>query len=88
MQGHDLRRRVHELLEHDNIAHTPSARLAHLIIVIVVINVSAMVLASVPEFDARFGWLLNEVVAGSLAIFALEYVARLWSAVGHSPFGR
>ena len=85
MQGHDLRRRVYDLLEHDNIAHTPSARLAHLIIAIVVVNVSAMVLASVPEIDARFGRLLNAIEAGSLAIFALEYAARIWSVAGHAP---
>lgn len=86
MQDHDLRRRVYDLLEHDNIARTPSAHLAHLIIAIVVINVSAMVLASVPEIDARWGWLLDAVEVGSLAIFALEYVARLWSVAGHAPY--
>lgn len=86
MQGHDLRRRVYDLLEHDNIPYTPSARLAHVIIGIVVVNVSAMVLASVPEIDARFGWLLSAVEAGSLAIFALEYATRLWSVAGHAPY--
>ena len=86
MQGHDLRRRVYDLLEHDNIPHTPSARLAHALIAIVVINVTAMVLASVPEIDARFGRLLSGIEAGSLAIFALEYAARLWSVAGHAPY--
>ena len=85
MQGHDLRRRIYDLLEHDNILYTPSARLARLIIAIVIINVSAMVLASVPEIDARYGGLLNAVEAGSLTIFALEYAARLWSVAGHAP---
>lgn len=86
MQGHELRRRVYELLEHDNIPYTPSARLAHVIIAIVVINVMAMVLASVPEIDARFGRLLSAIELGALAIFALEYAARLWCVVGHVPY--
>ena len=86
MQGHDLRRRLYDLLEHDNLPHTPSARLAHAIIAIVVINVGAMVLASVPEIDARFGRLLDAVEAGSLAVFALEYAARFWSVAGHAPW--
>ena len=86
MQGHDLRRRVYDLLEHDNIPHTPSARLAHLIIAIVIINVIVMVLASVPEIDARYGGLLDAVEFGSIAIFAIEYAARLWSVAGHAPY--
>src|SRR6188768_3644681 len=85
MQGHDLRRRVYDLLEHDNIPHTSSARLAHVIIAIVIVNVSVMLLASVPEFNARFGRLLIAVELVSLAIFALEYAARLWSVAGHAP---
>ena len=85
MQGHDLCRRVYDLLEHDNIPHTASARLAHLIIAIVIVNVSVMVLASVPEINARFGRLLMAVEIASLAIFALEYAARLWSVAGHAP---
>src|SRR3977135_1596773 len=55
MRGHDLRRRIYDLLEHDNLPHTPSAHLAHAIIAIIVINVVAMVLASVPDIDSRFG---------------------------------
>jgi voltage-gated potassium channel len=86
MQGHDLRRRLYDLLEHDNLPRTPSARLAHLIIAIVILNVAAMVLASVPEIDARYGRLLNGIEAGSLALFALEYVARLWSVAGHARY--
>ena len=85
MQGHDLRRRVYDLLEHDNIPYTPSARLAQLIIAIVVVNVSAMVLASVPEINVRFGRLLMAIEFASLAIFALEYAARFWSVAGHAP---
>ena len=86
MQGHDLRRRVYDLLEHDNLPHTPSARLARLIIAVVIINVITMVLASVPEIDAGYGRLLDAVEAASLAAFALEYAARLWSVAGHAPY--
>ncbi|WP_291860022.1 cyclic nucleotide-gated ion channel [Bradyrhizobium sp.] len=85
MRGHDLRRLVYDLLEHDNIPHTASARLAHLIIAVIIINVITMVLASVPEIDARYGPLLIAIEVGSLAIFVLEYVARFWSVAGHAP---
>ena len=45
-----------------------------------------MVLASVPEIDAGYGRLLDAVEAASLAAFALEYAARLWSVAGHAPY--
>jgi len=81
----DLRDRLYELLEHDPHPHSVGSRFVRLIIAIIVLDVLAMVLASVPEFDARFGWLLTLVKVAAIAVFALEYVARLWSVAGHSP---
>ena len=43
-----------------------------------------MVLASVPELDARFGLLFTVVEVAAVMAFALEYVARIWSVAGHS----
>jgi voltage-gated potassium channel len=43
-----------------------------------------MVLASVPEIDARFGPLLRAVEIAAVVAFALEYLARLWCVAGHS----
>ena len=43
-----------------------------------------MILASVPEFDASFGWLFTSIEVLAVVAFALEYLARLWSVVGHS----
>src|SRR5258708_26745163 len=45
----------------------------------------AMILASVPEFDARFGEVFTVIKIGAVAAFGLEYAARLWSVAGHSP---
>ena len=81
----NLRDRLSELLEHDHLPYSAGSRIVRLIIFIVIIDVLAMVLASVPEFDARFGWLFTFVKVSAVVVFALEYVARLWSAVGHSP---
>lgn len=80
----DLRDRLYELLEHGHSPHSVGARFARLIIFIVVIDVLAMVLASVPEIDARFGPLLRAVEIAAVVAFALEYLARLWSVAGHS----
>jgi voltage-gated potassium channel len=80
----DLRDRLYELLEHDHLPYSIGSRFVRLIIAII-IDVLAMILASVPEFDARFGGLFTVIKIGAVAVFALEYAARLWSVAGHSP---
>jgi voltage-gated potassium channel len=80
----DLRDRLYELLEHDHLPNSVGWRLARLIIALIVLDVLAMILASVPEFYASFGTLLSAIEITAVVAFALEYLARLWSVVGHS----
>lgn len=81
----NLRDRLYELLEHDHLPYSFGSRFVRLIIFLIVIYLLAMILASVPEFDARFGSLFTIVQIGALAVFGFEYVGRLWSVAGHSP---
>jgi voltage-gated potassium channel len=81
----DLRDRLYELLEHDHLPHTAGSRFVQLVVFVITIDVMAVVLASVPELDARFGTLFIAIEIGALIAFALEYLARLWSVAGHSP---
>jgi voltage-gated potassium channel len=80
----DLRDRLYELLEHDHLPNSVGWRLARLIIALIVLDVLAMILASVPEFYASFGTLLSAIEITAVVAFAVEYLARLWSVVGHS----
>ena len=80
----DLRDRLYELLEHDHLPHSVGSRFVRLIVAIIVIDVLAMILASVPELDAKFGRLFTVIEVGAVLAFALEYLARLWTVVGHS----
>jgi voltage-gated potassium channel len=80
----DLRERLYELLEHDHLPHSVGSRFVRLIIAIVIVDVLAMILASVPEFDARLGLLFTVIEVGAVVAFALEYAARIWSVAGHS----
>jgi voltage-gated potassium channel len=80
----NLRDRLYELLEHDHLPHSVGSRFVRLIVSIIVIDVLAMVLASVPEIDAQFSKLFTVVEIVTLIAFALEYAARLWSVVGHT----
>ena len=81
----DLRDRLYELLEHDPHPHSAGSRFVRLIVAVIILDVLAMVLASVPEFDAAFGRLFTAIKIVAIAVFALEYAARLWSVAGHSP---
>ena len=81
----NLRDRLYELLEQDQLPDSAGSRFARIIIGVIIIDVLAMILASVPEFDARFGMLFTAIKVGAVMVFALEYAARLWSVAGHSP---
>jgi voltage-gated potassium channel len=80
----DLRDRLYELLEHDHLPYSVGSRFVRLIVAIIVIDVLAMILASVPEFDASFHHLFMAIEVAAVIVFALEYLARIWSVVGHS----
>jgi voltage-gated potassium channel len=81
----DLRDRLFELLEHDHLPYSAGSRVVRLIIVIIIVDVLAMILASVPEFDARFSLLFSIIQFGAVVVFAVEYFVRLWTIAGHSP---
>ena len=81
----NLRDRLYELLEHDHLPYSVGSRFVRLIVAIVILDVLAMILASVPEYDERFGGLFTAIKIGAVVVFALEYLARLWSVAGHSP---
>jgi voltage-gated potassium channel len=81
----DLRDRLYELLEHDHLPYSVGSGFVRLIVSVIILDVLAMILASVPEFDARFGGLFTIIKIGAVIVFGLEYLARLWSVVGHSP---
>jgi voltage-gated potassium channel len=80
----NLRDRLYELLEHDPLAYSVGSRFIQLIIGVIVLDVGAMILASVPELDAQFGMLFSAITILSVIVFALEYAARLWTVAGHT----
>ncbi len=80
----NLRDRLYELLEHDPLAYSIGSRFIQVIISVIVLDVVAMILASVPELDARFDTLFSAVAVLAVIVFALEYAARLWTVAGHT----
>jgi voltage-gated potassium channel len=79
-----LRDRLYELLEHDPLAYSAGSRFIQLIIGVIVLDVIAMILASVPDLDAQFGALFSAIKIFAVIVFALEYAARLWTVAGHT----
>jgi len=79
-----LRRRVYELL--DPSIHTFWDRVVHTaLIALVLVNVAAVVLESVPSIEARYARLFMVVEVVSLVAFTVEYLLRLWTAVEEIP---
>jgi voltage-gated potassium channel len=81
----NLRDRLYELLEHDPLAYSAGSRFIQVIISVIVLDVVAMTLASVPGLDAQFGALFTSVAVLSVMVFAVEYGARVWTVAGHTP---
>src|SRR5258708_34089645 len=73
------------MVEKSEVADWVGACFGELIVCIIHIDVLAMIMASVPEFDTRFGTLFTVVKVGAVLVFALEYAGRLWSVAGHLP---
>ena len=80
----ELRDWLYELLEHDHPSHSAGSRLVRAVVTVIVIDVLAGILASVPDLNAEWGPLFTAIEIAAIALFALEYAARLWSVAGHS----
>jgi voltage-gated potassium channel len=80
-----FRDRLCQLLEHDHLPHSAGGRLAHLIVAIILVDVLAMILISVPEIDVRYDLVLTLVDRAALVFFTLEYLARLWAVAADAP---
>ena len=83
MDRRTMRRRVFDLLERD----VPGDHLADAVhfglIAVVVLSVVIAVLGTVPSLGLRDGWIFDAIEHACLAVFTVEYVARLWVAPEH-----
>ena len=76
-----LRARIYELLEDDERSDPLARALAYAIVALIALSVLADVLDSVPAVRARFGGAMVAIEWLCVALFTLEYAARLWVAV-------
>ena len=76
-----LRRLVFEIVELASSESRASVLFDNVIVLLIILNICAFVLQTVPEIDAAYGWYLNVFEIFSIAIFTVEYLLRLWTAV-------
>ncbi|MBB3771472.1 voltage-gated potassium channel [Angulomicrobium tetraedrale] len=74
------RRRCYEVLERDSLRDRLAERVNRALIVLIVVNVVAAVLETVPSLALRDQVLFRAFEIFSLAIFSLEYGLRVWVA--------
>jgi len=81
----ELRHRVYLVLEQGLVGDSLSIAVDRALVLLILINLIAVALESVPEFGTRYavGFVVIEIF--SLVVFSVEYALRLWAAVEHGP---
>src|SRR5215470_10840546 len=82
----DFRRRVYDVLEHGPIGERRMRIVSRLLIVLIVINLAAVTLESVPQYERAYAREFLVVELLSLVVFTVEYLLRVWVAVEHAPY--
>jgi voltage-gated potassium channel len=79
------RQRAYEVLEHGPVGDRSMRFVSRLLILLVLINIVAVVLESVPHYEAAYGGIFTAIEMVSLVVFTVEYVMRIWVAAEHAP---
>jgi voltage-gated potassium channel len=80
------RRRIHLVIDR-GAGDDLSARLVHgALIALIAVNVTALVLESVPSLAAAYGRLFYWIELVSAVLFTVEYALRLWTAPEHARY--
>ena len=82
----NLRRRLYEILEHGPVGDRSMRVVSRLLILLVLVNVVAVVLESVPRYQAAYGGAFIAIEIVSIIVFTLEYALRIWVAAEHTPY--
>ncbi len=81
----ELRRRLYLLLEQGPVGDGIGHLIDRLLLLLVLTNLVAVALESVPDIGARYALVFDLIEYFSLVVFTVEYGLRLWGAVEHGP---
>ena len=73
------RRRASQIMDHGLVGDRAVRVTGGLIIVLVLLNILAVVLESVPRYEAAYGRLFEAIELVSLGVFTIEYLLRIWA---------
>jgi len=80
------RRRIYEILHHGTVGDRTSRTVGQFIVLLIIVNLIAVTLESMPDLAERHGAAFTTVEILSLTVFSLEYALRVWVAVDHPPY--
>jgi voltage-gated potassium channel len=81
-----LRRRIYEVLERGSASDRGSLLVDRCIVALIIVNLTAVVLESIPTLSAHYQFWFDVVEIGSLVVFTIEYALRLYVAAEHAPY--
>ncbi len=81
----DLRRRLYQVLEQGPVGDRASVVVDRALVALILINLIAVALESVPAIGARYAVAFDLIEIFSLIVFTVEYGLRLWVAIEHGP---
>jgi voltage-gated potassium channel len=84
----ELRRRTYLVLEEGPAGDSLSVLVDRLLVLLILINVIAVALESMPALKARHALIFSLIEYVSLVVFTVEYGVRVWCAVEHPPYRR
>jgi len=80
------RHRAYQILEHGPVGDRAMRVTSGLIVVLVLVNILAVVIESVPRYEAAYRRLFEAIELVSLVAFTLEYLLRIWAAPEHAAY--
>ena len=80
-----IRRRLYQILEQGPVGDRASRLVGRLLVLLIVTNLVAMTLESVPSLEARYRGLFAWIEICSLILFTTEYLLRFWVAAEYVP---
>jgi voltage-gated potassium channel len=81
-----LRHQIYEILDYGTIGHRTSRIVGRFIVLIIIVNLIAVVLQSMPDLAERYAATFAAIEITSLVLFTVEYSLRVWVAVEHPPY--
>ena len=82
----EARYRLHEILDHGVVGDRTGQLISQLIVLLIIANLAAVTLESVPSLAQRYGFWFQAIEVPSLLIFTIEYGLRVWVAADYPPY--